>query len=188
MAGARVRKTLFQILQIPGWLLSLSTNADHQLTDMKLNNSKIVASLISVSAILMVLAGCASSPPNKRNTSLSKEQILQQSDVKGHPPVVFSKNLDEVRQAGLRALTFVGCEIKRQEALFLSGRRPSKFGLFVGSGGETVKVFLYPESDNETHVWVDTDKSFVGIAGQQGWNKQVIEEMTKILSEPAPAK
>ena len=56
-------------------------------------------------------------------------------------------------------------------------------GLFVGSGGETVKLFLYPQSPSETHVWVDTDLSFVGIAGQQGWNKQVIEELTRILDK-----
>jgi len=133
--------------------------------------------LLAAGAVLLV--GCASTPNNA--STLSKEDILRQPDVKGKPPTVFPKQLDEVRQAGLRALTFVGCEVKTQDPLFLSGRRPNKFGLFVGSGGETVKIFLYPESEKQTHVWVDTDLSFVGMAGQQSWDKQVLEAMSKIL-------
>lgn len=146
-----------------------------------------------VSGILVIsLAGCASAPQEKQEKqakgSMTKEEILLRPDVKGHPPVVFAKNLDDVRQAGLRALTFVGCEIKTQEPLFLSGRRPNKIGLFVGSGGETVNVFLYPESETETHVWVETHKSFVGLAGQQGWNTQVTEQMTQLLNNPPNPK
>ncbi|MGA2279066.1 MAG: hypothetical protein ABSG80_02040 [Verrucomicrobiota bacterium] len=142
---------------------------------------KTLVSIAGLAAGLVLLAGCASTPNHA--TPLSKEQILLQPDVKDKPPVIFQKGLEEVRLAGLRALTFVGCEVKTQEPLFLSGRRPNKVGFFVGSGGETVKIFLYPQSDSETHVWVDTDLSFIGLAGQQGWNKQVIEEMTNILNK-----
>jgi hypothetical protein len=129
----------------------------------------------------LLIAGCGSVP--KHPDTMTKEDILLQPDVKGKPPVVFQKGHEDVRQAGLRALVFVGCEIKTESPYFLCGRRPNKFGLFIGSGGETVKIFLYPKSETETHVWVDTDKSFVGLAGQQGWDKQVIEELTKLLNE-----
>lgn len=150
---------------------------------------KITLSSIATLTALLILAGCASAPPEKQESvSMTKEQILSRPDVKGRPPVVFAKNIDEVRQAGLRALTFVGCEIKTQEPLFLSGHRPSKVGLFVGSGGETVNVLLYPQSETETHVWVETHKSFAGIAGQQGWNKQVLDEMTQLLNASPNAK
>jgi hypothetical protein len=150
---------------------------------MKLLSSLAVA---AAAAGIIFLAGCAST--SKHETSLTKEEILRQPDVKGKEPTVFPKGLEEVRQAGSRALTFVGCEVKTQDPLFLSGRRPNKFGFFVGSGGETVKIFLYPQSESETHVWVDTDLSFVGMAGQQGWNKQVLGEMTKILNSTPTAK
>ena len=40
---------------------------------------------------------------------------------------------------------------------------------------------MLPQGDKVTHVWVDTDLSFVGLAGQQNWNKQVIAEMTSLL-------
>lgn len=126
------------------------------------------------------MTGCGSVP--KHPDTMTKEDVLLQPDVKGKPPVVFQKGHEEVRQAGLRALVFVGCEIKTQSPYFLCGRRPNKMGLFVGSGGETVKIFLYPKTETETHVWVDTDTSFVGMAGQQGWDKQVIEELTKLLN------
>jgi hypothetical protein len=104
--------------------------------------------------------------------------------VKNHSPTAYQHPIEEVRPAAARALTAVGCQLNAQEEFLLRGRRPNKFGLFVGSGGETVKVFLYPKSPNETDVWVDTDLSFVGIAGQQGWNKQVIEELSRILAQP----
>jgi len=150
-------------------------------------NSKTIVSFLAASVTTMLMfSGCGSVPSDK--VTLTKEEILLQPDVKGHPPVVFAKNLDEVRQAALRALNFVGCEVKAQQPLFLYGTRPRKFGLFVGSGGETVKVFLYPQSDNETHVWVDTDLTFVGMAGQQGWNKQVIEQMTQLLNPATTTK
>ena len=88
-----------------------------------------------------------------------------------------------MRPAAARALSFVGCKIERQEDFYIEGKRPQKWGFLVGSGGETVKAFLYPKSTNETHVWVDTDLSFVGMAGQQGWNKQVIAELSRILGK-----
>jgi hypothetical protein len=160
--------------------------------------SKNLTILSTMAAAALLLAGCASAPKDQPSTQdqsgqvssggLTKEQILTQSDVKGHTPVVFPNSVDQVRQAGLRALTFVGCEVKTQQPFFLSGRRPNKFGLFVGSGGETVNVYLYPQSDAATQVWVETHKSFVGLAGQQGWNKQVIDQMTQLLNATASSQ
>jgi hypothetical protein len=157
--------------------------------------TKSILLFVAAATTVLMFAGCASTPQDQQNepskadkrdnASMTKEEILSHPDVKGHPPVVFAKNLDEVRQAGLRALTFVGCKVKTQQPLFLSGDRPHKFGLLVGSGGETVNVFLYPQSDTETQVWVETHKSFVGLAGQQGWNKQVIDQITQLLNKPA---
>jgi hypothetical protein len=55
--------------------------------------------------------------------------------------------------------------------------------LFVGSGGETVKVTLKEIESNKTLVGVITEKSFVGIAGQKNWNDTVIEEINKSLQQ-----
>lgn len=86
-----------------------------------MKSTKTLLSII-VSAAVLALAGCASTPQDQQNApsksdkqenaSMTKEHILSHPDVKGHPPVVFAKNLEEVRQAGLRSLTFVGCKLK----------------------------------------------------------------------------
>lgn len=147
-------------------------------------NRKTVMAFAVACACVLLGPGCASTP---KNLELSKEQILQQEDVKKKAPLVFNKGVEEVRQAGLRALTFVGCELKTQQPYFLTGRRPNKFGLFVGSGGETVKLFLYPQAPELTHVWVDTDLSFAGIAGQQSWDDKVTAELKSLLETKAVA-
>jgi len=61
---------------------------------------------------------------------------------RGKTPTVFRHPLPHVREAALRSLSFAGCNIKRQEPYYAPGRRPNKVGLLVGSGGETVEVFL----------------------------------------------
>ena len=147
-------------------------------------------SLLLLSALC--LEGCTSMPPSPASLApetawkyKTPEAILKHEDVKGKPPQVFPKPIAEVRNAAVRALNFVGCEVKTQEAYYVSGRRPNKWGFFVGSGGETVEVMLHPSSSEETHVWVDTDLSFIGIAGQKDWNNEVLAEMRNLLGATA---
>lgn len=141
--------------------------------------------VLALGCLLALASGCSTtSVPPPTTAVFSKEAILQHEDVKGRPPIPFAYRLEQVHGAALRSPVTVGCEVKRQEAYYIAGRRPNKFGLFVGSGGETVEIFLYPKSETETDVWVDTDRSFVGIAGQQGWNDQVTREMTTLLAQP----
>lgn len=139
-----------------------------------------------VVALSAGLVGCGSNPKPKGGKNLTEEEVLQNEDVKKKPPVVVAEPLDRVHEAALRALTGVGCEVQRNEPYFVAGRRPNKFGLFVGSGGETVKIFLLPSGDKETRVWVDTDLSFVGIAGQQGWDEQVLAGIRDNLAKGKP--
>lgn len=148
-----------------------------------------VPALLAVATSLLLAATCGCSSAPKEATSAfgdSPESITLHEDVKGKPAAFFPHPVEEVRVAALRALNFVGCETKINKPYHLSGRRPNKFGLLVGSGGETVEVFLKPAAAG-TDVWVDTDLSFVGMAGQQGWNDQVLEEMRRILNSPKAA-
>jgi hypothetical protein len=155
-----------------------------------------LAAPVALACGLALAAGCASAPKEKAAAAekpavsapsqggMTQEQVLNHEDVKGKPPTGFQQPLDKTREATLRALTFVGCEVKKNQTYYVSGRRPNKMGLFVGSGGETVEVFLNPKGEKETEVWVDTDLSFVGLAGQQDWSKQVMQEITNILNKP----
>ena len=148
-----------------------------------MKSSRPLVLIASVCGCLLAIA-CASTPEGQATQKKkypTAESIFKEGDVKNHPPTIYQHPIEDVRPAAARALSFVGCKIERQEDFYIEGKRPQKWGLFVGSGGETVKAFLYPKSTNETHVWVDTDLSFVGMAGQQGWNKQVIAELTRIL-------
>lgn len=118
------------------------------------------------------ITGCAST---------SNQTAAKQPE--GKPGVVFEQPIAKAQQAAVDALAVVGCDIKKQEPTYVEGRRPNKMGLFVGSGGETVKVWLEALEPQKTSVKVKTEKSFVGVAGQKNWDKQVLDEMAKGLSK-----
>ena len=56
-------------------------------------------------------------------------------------------------------------------------------GFFVGSGGETIGLWLATLAPDKTEVKVTTSKSVVGIAGQKNWDDAVIAEITKTLGK-----
>ncbi len=147
--------------------------------------TKLPHTLVLSIASMFIVAGCGDGGGKKPSTAqgngMSIEAVQNNSDVKGKPPTTFAQPLARVNEAAARALVSVGCVVKRQESYFASGFRPQKMGLFVGSGGETVKIFMLPQGDKVTNVWVDTDLSFVGMAGQQNWNKQVLAELSNLL-------
>ena len=147
--------------------------------------TKLPQTIVLSIASIFIVAGCGDGGGKKPSTAqgngMSIEAVQNNGDVKGKPATTFAQPLARVNAAAARALVSVGCVVKRQEPYFASGFRPQKMGLFVGSGGETVKIFMLPQGDKATNVWVDTDKSFVGLAGQQDWNKQVLAELSNLL-------
>jgi hypothetical protein len=61
--------------------------------------------------------------------------------------------------------------------------RPRKVGFFVGSGGETVGIWLEPLGPDQTHVLVTTATTAAGRLGQKNWDNEVLAEMEKSLSK-----
>ncbi len=114
---------------------------------------------------LVLLPGCASTPTIPEQT----------------PGVVFEQPLNKSQKAAIDALVVLGFDINKQEPNYVEGFRPRKIGFFVGSGGETIGVWLESLGESRTKVIVDTAKSFVGIVGQRNWNEQVYQEMKKSL-------
>jgi hypothetical protein len=124
---------------------------------------------LSLVLVVMITAlmGCASSP-----------------DTPTTAPILFAKPMTEVHKAALNALAVTGFDVEKSEPTYVQGFRPRKFGLFVGSGGETVGVWLEPVSPSRTAVRVDTTRSFAGFAGQKVWDKEIVGELEKSLGKP----
>lgn len=130
---------------------------------MKMRN--IFHLLITLSIVFVVVVGCASVP---------KKPVES-------PGIVFQQSLEKTRNAAIDALVVLGFDIKKQEDSYIEGYRPHKVGFFVGSGGETVGVWLKLLDQDRTSVQVKTAKSLVGIAGQKNWDENVLNEMRKVL-------
>ena len=94
------------------------------------------------------------------------------------PNAEFSQPIAKVQEASVNALVVLGCEIKKQLPNYVEGKRTRKVGAFVGSGGETLRVWL-SEANGKTAIRVSTDKTFVGGAGQKNWDAEVVAEITK---------
>ena len=74
------------------------------------------------------------------------------------------------------------CNIKKETPGYLECTRPRKIGVFVGSGGEKVKVRLRKNASG-TLVEINTGKGMMGRLGKKNWSTPIFNEMTKILKE-----
>ena len=77
-----------------------------------------------------------------------------------------------------------GFDVEKNEPLYVQGFKPRKIGIIVGSGGETVGIWLEAVDPARTRVWISTAKSALGIAGQKSWNAEVLAEMERELARP----
>lgn len=123
--------------------------------------------ILALGGLLALMAGCASTP--------------KATDAK--VSAVFQQPIDKVQKASVDALTVTGFTIKKQEPTYVEGSRPRKMGLFVGSGGETLGVWLAAQAPDKTEVKVKTAKTFAGRAGQKDWDAEVMAEITKALAK-----
>ena len=122
---------------------------------------------MALAGLLSLMVGCSSTP--------------KVADAKAGS--VFQQPIEKTQKASVDALTVIGFDIKKQEPTYVEGTRPRKIGLIVGSGGETVGVWLTATSPERTEVKVKTAKTFVGGAGQKNWDSAVLDEMTKTLGK-----
>jgi hypothetical protein len=96
---------------------------------------------------------------------------------------VFPKPTEDVQKAAVDALVVLGFEVKKSDPTYVEGYRPRKVGLFVGSGGETVGIWIEPLGASRTGVRVDTARTFAGGAGQKRWDEDVLKELEKSLGK-----
>lgn len=86
-----------------------------------------------------------------------------------------------VHDAALQALAGIGCEVKKDTADLIEGKRPNKVGLAVGSGGEKLFVTIKDAGNGRTEFKVTTKKTLLGIAGQKRWNDEVAAKIVEIV-------
>jgi len=125
----------------------------------------VVVPLLLIAVV--ALSGCASVPEKPADAHSA----------------VFAKPTADVQKAAVDALVVLGFEVKKSDPTYVEGYRPRKVGLFVGSGGETVGIWIEPLGPSRTGVRVDTARTFVGGAGQKRWDDDVLQELQKSLGK-----
>jgi len=115
---------------------------------------------------MVSLAGCASAPSGGSSAT----------------NVSFDYPAATVQKAAVNALSVTGFDIQKSDPGYVEGFRPRKVGLFVGSGGETIGVWIQPVSANRTNAKVETEKSVFGYVGQKNWDDDVIAAMRSSLA------
>ena len=116
--------------------------------------------------------------------------ITQDSAARPQDPTRGSKNVDQVvpfpmdavMEAAKKAVQRYGCNIKLATQGYLECTRPREIGVFVGSGGEKVKVSLSKKAKG-TQVRINTGKGFVGRLGKKNWSTPIFNEMVRRLKE-----
>lgn len=131
---------------------------------MKTSNLARIAAFMLISSLI---AGCASTP----------------TLTNAAPAITFQHPIAQVQKAAVLALVEDGFNIKKQEPTYVEGKRPHEVGFFVGSGGETVGVWLTALGSSSTEVRIDTAKSFAGHLGQKNWDSNILAKMQQTLAE-----
>lgn len=90
--------------------------------------------------------------------------------------------IEDVMEAARKAVRRYGCDIKKESRGYLECTRSREIGVFVGSGGEKVKVRL-SKKRNGTLVKIDTGKGFVGRLGKKNWSTPIFNAMVKTLEK-----
>jgi hypothetical protein len=127
---------------------------------------KHALAVVMLLSLATILAGCAATPARPES-----------------PGVVFQQPAAVVQSAAVDVLVTTGFDIKKSEPLYIEGFRPRKVGMLVGSGGETVGIWLEALGSSRTRVHVDTAKSLVGVVGQKNWDDAILAELEKSLGK-----
>ncbi len=127
-----------------------------------MNRNKLSPWLIMLVFAILALSSCAATPAKPE----TEGRIFQESAV-------------VVQKAAVDALIVFGFDIKKSGSFYIEGFRPHQVGLFAGSGGETVGIWLETLEASKTRVYIRTAKSLVGIVGQKNWDAEILAQMDK---------
>jgi hypothetical protein len=129
-----------------------------------------IGSLIALALMLSVVISAPANQEKENDPSKGSKDVDQ----------TVSYPMDKVLDAAKQAIATYGCSVKKEKTDYLECTRDRHIGVFVGSGGEKVKVKLSAKG-NETRVQISTGKGFVGRVGKKNWSTPIFNEMMKIL-------
>jgi hypothetical protein len=129
-----------------------------------------IGSLIALALMLSVVISAPANQEKENDPSKGSKDVDQ----------TISYPMDKVLDAAKQAIATYGCSVKKEKTDYLECTRDRHIGVFVGSGGEKVKVKLSAKG-NETRVQISTGKGFVGRVGKKNWSTPIFNEMMKIL-------
>ena len=130
----------------------------------------LIRSLVAVVLTLSVVTYALANQEKENDPSKGSKDVDQ----------TIAYPMDKVLDAAKQAIATYGCSIKKEKPDYLECTRDRHIGVFVGSGGEKVKVKLSAK-DSETRVQINTGKGFVGRVGKKNWSTPIFNEMMKIL-------
>ena len=117
------------------------------------------------------------------------EDQVRSGGQKGKQERFFPLPLPKVKEAAAEALQALEFEVKKDTKDSLEAHKARHTGVFVGSGGEKVRLdFREAEQNGQkgTIVTGETKKGFVGGAGQKTWTSAVLSQTACILQKEAP--
>ncbi|MBP9914179.1 MAG: hypothetical protein KBF26_12325 [Opitutaceae bacterium] len=127
-----------------------------------------VLSLLFITLVAPMALSAKDKAPAEANEKDTKKNITV---------VVVTATPLAAHDAALQALAGIGCEIKKDTADLIEGKRSNKIGLAVGSGGEKLFVAIKDLGEGQTEVKVTTKKTMLGIVGQKHWNDEVAKQI-----------
>ncbi|HYR86523.1 MAG TPA: hypothetical protein VE422_20715 [Terriglobia bacterium] len=138
-------------------------------------------------AVLLLWAACLLVAPaaivSAQEKPGDKQEQADDNATKGSKDIdqVVKYPMDAVLRAVKLGMETYGFEVKKEKPDYLEATRTRHVGVFLGSGGEKVKVRLSTASDG-TRVKIETGKGFVGRLGKKNWSTPIFNETTKILA------
>lgn len=134
-----------------------------------------------VGSLAALISGCGVPQSNLRfdesypvNSKISEGSCYDSA-------VVLGADINRSREIAKRVLIGLDSHIDIDTAERIEAQRNRHIGVFVGSGGEEIKIDLKSIAPDKTYLTVATLTGFVGGAGQKAWSCEVIDQMISMV-------
>jgi hypothetical protein len=156
---------------------------------MKTFRARVAWVLAAGAFIWVVSPAWAQEKQSKEPATLAGcEDQIRSGGQKGKQERFYPFALPKVKEAAVEALHSLEFEVKKDTNDSLEAQKARHMGVFVGSGGEKVRLDFKEDEQNGqkgTMVTGETKKGFVGGAGQKTWTGAVLSQTACNLQKEA---